>query len=79
MANERNDAGPPPDDQADRLEEPRTETIRGRDFAGAGEMAADQRRQRAERDAGLGAGGSDNRDARHPAQSEGEVPEDDLD
>ena len=43
-------------------------------------IAADQRRQGRERGAGLGAGGSDNRDARRPADDgRGDVPEDDLD
>ena len=79
MPNDRLDAGPPPDDQADRLESPRSETIRGRNFAEAPDMAADQRHQREDRSAGLGLGGSDARDALHPAQGEGEVPEDDQD
>jgi hypothetical protein len=44
-------------------------------------IAADQRRQGRERGEGLGAGGSDNRDARYDAddRSRGDVPEDDLD
>ena len=68
-----------PADEAPRSPEPRTEDLGRRDFAGAGDFAADQRRQRQERDAGLGAGGSDNRDARHPADGNRETPEDDLD
>ena len=79
MPNDRLDAGPPPDDQADRLASPRTESLGRRDFAGAPDMAADQRHQQDDRGAGLGAGGSDARDALHPAQGEGEVAEDDQD
>lgn len=75
-------------------DEPGQEDLGRRSFAGEN-VAADQRRQAAERGAGLGAGGSDNRDARHPARDEidtrglerdgngdplgGMVPEDDLD
>lgn len=74
--------------------EPREEDLGRRSFAGEN-MAADQRRQGRERGAGLGAGGSDNRDARHAAPDDvdtrglerdgngeplgGLTPEDDLD
>jgi hypothetical protein len=47
-------------------DEPRQEDLGRRSFAGEN-VAADQRRQARERGAGLGAGASDNRDARHPA------------
>ena len=67
------------DEQRDRgTDEPREEDLGRRSFAGEN-MAADQRRQARERGAGLGAGGSENRDARHPATDDREVPEDDLD
>ena len=67
------------DAAADTAAEPTRERIPGRDFAGAGEFAADQRRQRTERGAGLGAGGAANREARHPATGDGDVPVDDMD
>lgn len=79
MSTDRLDAGPPPDDQADRLPQQPVEDLGARNFAGAPNFAADQRHQRDERGAGLGAGGSDARDANHPAQGEGEVAEDDID
>jgi hypothetical protein len=60
------------------LDEPAVEDLGARSFAGQN-IAADRERQGRERGAGLGAGGSQNRDARHPAQGEGEVPEDDMD
>jgi hypothetical protein len=66
-------------DDAPPLPEPPRERITGRNFEGAGTWAADQRRQAAERGEGLGAGGADNRDARQPAQSDGDVPVDDQD
>jgi hypothetical protein len=59
-------------------EEPQGEDLGARSFAGQN-IAEDLERQGRDRGAGLGAGGSQNRDARHPAQSEGEVPEDDMD
>jgi hypothetical protein len=73
-------ARPERDAQADASgEEPRVEDLGARSFAGQN-MAADQRRQAEERGAGLGAGGSDLRDARHgPGPDDREVPEDDLD
>ena len=67
------------DEQRDQgADEPRQEDLGRRSFAGEN-VAGDQRRQARERGAGLGAGGSDNRDARHPNTSDREVPEDDLD
>ncbi len=68
-----------PDRGPDASPEPDREELTGRDFAGAGNFAADQRRQRDERGQGLGAGSQANRDARHPAQGEGDVPVDDMD
>ena len=75
---QRTDSSIPPD-RDPPSPEPRQEDLGPRDFAGAGNFAADQRRQNKERGEGLGAGGSDNRDARHPAEQDGEVPEDDMD
>ena len=75
---QRTDSSIPPDD-APRAPEPRSIDLGARDFAGAGEFAADQRRQRDARAEGLSAGGSDTRDARHPAQVDGDVPVDDQD
>ena len=74
---QRTDSSLPPDD-APRTPEPRREDLGPRDFAGAGEFAADQRKQRDQRGEGLGAGGSDNRSARYP-EHDGEAPEDDID
>jgi hypothetical protein len=85
---QRTDSSLPPDDDAPRADEPRQidpsagsgQRLGRRDFADAGNFAADQRRQNKERGEGLGAGGSDNRDARHPASDpEREVAEDDID
>lgn len=76
---QRTDSSLPPDETPSDPG-PRREDLGPRDFAGAGNFAADQRRQRDERAEGLGAGGSDTRDARHPTtDAEGEVPEDDMD
>ena len=60
--------------------EPRQIDLGSRSFAGEN-VAADQRRQGRERGAGLGAGSTENRDARHPDDTalSGERPEDDLD
>jgi hypothetical protein len=60
--------------------EPRQIDLGPRSFAGEN-VAADQRRQAHERGAGLGAGRTENRDARHPenANESRERPEDDLD
>ncbi|MDF1503610.1 hypothetical protein [Roseisolibacter sp. H3M3-2] len=71
---QRTDSSLPPDD-APRADEPTRIDLGRRDFAGAGDFAADQRRQRDERAEGLGAGGSDTHAANHP---EAEA-EDDLD
>ena len=60
------------------LPEPKVEDLGVRSFAGQN-IAEDREQQARDRGAGLGAGGSQNRDARSPAQSDGEVPEDDLD
>lgn len=58
--------------------EPRTEDLGPRSFAGEN-AAGDQRRQARERGEGLGAGGSDNRDARYGTPRDGsDVPEDDI-
>jgi hypothetical protein len=67
------------DEQRDRgADEPREEDLGRRSFAGEN-VAGDQRRQARERGAGLGAGSTENRDARHPAADDREVPEDDID
>ncbi|GJG85680.1 hypothetical protein tb265_08610 [Gemmatimonadetes bacterium T265] len=58
--------------------EPREEDLGARSFAGQN-FANDVYQHPDGRDPGLGGGSSANRDARHPAESEGEVPEDDLD
>ena len=58
--------------------EPKVEDLGARSFAGQN-IAEDREQQARDRGAGLGAGSSQNRDARSPAQSDGEVPEDDLD
>ncbi len=58
--------------------EPKVEDLGERSFAGQN-FAEDLEKQARDRGAGLGAGGVRNRDARHPAQVDGEVPEDDLD
>jgi hypothetical protein len=60
--------------------EPRQIDLGVRSFAGEN-VAADQRRQAHERGAGLGAGSTENRDARRPedADQSRERPEDDLD
>jgi hypothetical protein len=58
--------------------EPRVEDLGPRSFAGQN-VAEDLEKQGRDRGAGLGAGGARNRDARHPAQGDGEVPVDDLD
>jgi len=60
------------------LAEPKVEDLGARSFAGQN-FAEDQEKQARDRGAGLGAGSARNRDARHPAQGGGEVPEDDLD
>jgi hypothetical protein len=75
---QRTDSSIPPDREPSDPG-PRQEDLGPRDFAGAGNIAADQRRQNKERGEGLSAGGSDNRDARHPAEGDGETPEDDMD
>ena len=59
-------------------DEPRVEDLGARSFAGQN-FAEDLEKQGRDRGAGLGAGGVRNRDARHPAQTDGEVPVDDLD
>ncbi len=74
---QRTDSSLPPDENPSS-DEPRRIDLGPRDFAGAGEFAADQRRQNKTRGEGLGAGGSDNRDARYP-ETEGDAPVDDLD
>ncbi len=58
--------------------EPREEDLGARSFAGQN-FANDVYQHPDGRDPGLGGGSSANRDARHPAEGEGEVPEDDLD
>lgn len=60
------------------MPEPRTEDLGERSFAGQN-FANDVYQHPNGRDPGLGGGSSANRDARHPAEGEGEVPEDDLD
>jgi hypothetical protein len=71
---QRTDSSLPPDDEP-TADEPTRIDLGRRDFAGAGEFAADQRRQNKTRGEGLGAGGSDNQAARHPDAE----AEDDLD
>lgn len=63
---------------APSLPEPKVEDLGARSFAGQS-FAEDRAQQARDRGAGLGAGSSLNRDARSPAQGEGEVPEDDID
>ncbi len=58
--------------------EPAVEDLGTRSFGGQN-IAADLEKQARDRGAGLGAGGARNRDARSPAQGDGEVPEDDID
>ena len=58
--------------------EPRVEDLGARSFAGQN-IAEDLEKQARDRGAGLGAGSSANRDARSPAQGDGDVPEDDMD
>jgi hypothetical protein len=58
--------------------EPTVEDLGARSFAGQN-FAEDLEKQGRDRGAGLGAGGAANREARHPAQGGGDVPEDDLD
>jgi hypothetical protein len=58
--------------------EPKVEDLGERSFAGQN-VAEDLEKQARDRGLGLGAGGARNRDARHPAQGEGDVPVDDLD
>ena len=60
------------------LAEPKVEDLGARSFAGQN-IAEDVEQQARDRGAGLGAGDARNRDARYPAQGDGEVPEDDLD
>ena len=79
------------DPAADRSSEPATDEPRATDPSdgsgrslgvrsfGGTNIAADQRRQGRERGAGLGAGGSDTREARHGVSQDRESPEDDLD
>ncbi|MGZ8412212.1 MAG: hypothetical protein ACXW61_18140 [Gemmatirosa sp.] len=74
---QRTDSSLPPDENPSS-DEPRRIDLGRRDFAGAGEFAADQRKQNAQRGEGLGAGGTDNRAARHP-DSAGDAPEDEQD
>ena len=58
--------------------EPREENLGARSFAGQN-VANDVYQHPDGRDPGLGGGSSANRDARHPADGDREVPEDDLD
>ena len=58
--------------------EPKVEDLGQRSFAGQN-VAEDREQQARDRGAGLGAGNSHNRDARQPAQVDGDVPVDDLD
>ena len=72
---------PQPDRLADaRTDEPRSIDLGARSFANTN-IAADESRQARERGAGLGAGSSATREARHglPEDQKGDVPEDDLD
>jgi hypothetical protein len=74
---QRTDSSLPPD-ETPPIDQPHRIDLGPRDFAGAGEFAADQRKQNKQRGEGLGAGGTDNRDARHPL-TDSETPEDDMD
>ena len=64
--------------EGENTAEPTVVDLGERSFAGQN-FAEDLEKQARDRGAGLGAGGARNRDARHPAQSDGEVPEDDID
>ena len=64
--------------EAPAAPEPKVEDLGERSFAGQN-VANDAYDGRDERDPGLGGGNSRTRDAMHPAQSEGAVPEDDID
>lgn len=75
---EHDNAGQPVGDRAADLAEPPVEDLGARSFAGQN-IAADREQQARDRGAGLGAGSAHNRDARHPAQGAGAVPEDDID
>jgi hypothetical protein len=67
------DAGQTPTDEPRRID-------KGAPSFADTNIAADQRRQGRERGEGLGAGGTDNRDARYATEdARGDVPEDDLD
>lgn len=73
--------GPNPDKAAEdspAAPEPREEHLGARSFAGQN-VANDVYQHPDGRDPGLGGGSSRERDARHPAESSGEVPEDDID
>lgn len=65
-------------DAASSSDEPREIDLGARSFAGEN-VAEDQRHQARDRGAGLGAGSTENREARYPDGLEGERPEDDLD
>ena len=67
-----------PGTEAPSAPEPREEDLGARSFAGQN-VANDVYQHPDGRDPGLGGGSSGNRDARHPAEGSGEVPEDDLD
>lgn len=73
---ENDGSGQAPGDQS--RAEPAVEDLGARSFAGQN-IAEDVERQARDRGAGLGAGDSRNRDARSPAQGDGDVPEDDID
>ena len=75
---ENDGAGQQAGDSAEDLAGPRVEDLGPRSFAGQN-IAEDLEKQARDRGAGLGAGSARNRDARHPAQGEGEVPVDDMD
>jgi hypothetical protein len=76
----RTDLAQPDHTAGTNAEEPRSIDLGARSFANTN-IAPDQERQGRERGAGLGAGGSQTRDARHgaPEDQRGDVPEDDLD
>ncbi|MDQ6926204.1 MAG: hypothetical protein M3154_08195 [Candidatus Eremiobacteraeota bacterium] len=81
----RNTDQAPGDDTPDRAfytspaaPEPKIEDLGARSFAGQN-VANDMYQHPDGRDPGLDGGSTANREARHPAQSDGEVPEDDLD
>ena len=69
---------PPSGDDRDATDEPRRIDLGARSFAGEN-VAEDQRRQAQDRGAGLGAGSSANREARHPVDDDREHPADDID